>query len=465
MKVFVIGLDCAAPDVLLADPALTTLRYLMATGCHGRLRSVVPPITIPAWMCLSCSQDPGSLGVYGFRNRQNWLYDGFSLINSRSFHAAAIWDRLSRAGRKVVIAGVPPSYPPRVVNGVSVGCFLTPDTSRPYTHPVDIGGEVTRLVGDYPVDVAGFRTNEKDWLRDQVFEMTRRHFAVIRHLMRTQPWDYFQFVEIGLDRIQHGFWQYHDPLHVSYPGPGNPYETVVRDYYRLVDAEVAALLELLDDETTVLVVSDHGAQRLDGGFCINQWLIDRGLLALRSRPAQPTPLSKLDVDWARTAAWGEGGYCGRLFLNVRGREPQGRVAAADYERVRDDIAAALEATSGEDGPPAGTEVFRPERIYRSVRNIAPDLIVHFGGLYWRAIGSVGYPRLRTRENDTGPDGCNHAQYGAFILTAPGIPAIGEMAGASLLDMVPTLADVAGWDVPGEMQGRPLPLRASAAADA
>lgn len=307
MKVLVIGLDCAAPDVLLTDPTLTTIRRLMRGGSYGRLRSIVPPITVPAWMCLSTSHDPGSLGVYGFRNRQDWSYDGFAVVNSRAVQEAAIWDRLSRAGRTVVIVGVPPSYPPRAVNGVSVGCFLTPDTQRSYTHPPQVGDEIGRLVGNYPVDVPGFRTNEKAWLKEQVFDMTRRHFAVVRHLMRTQSWDYFQFVEIGLDRIQHGFWQFHDPLHVSYPGAGHPYETVVRDYYRMVDEEIAALLELLDDDTAVLVVSDHGAQRLDGGFCINQWLVERGWLVLRSRPVAPTPFSRLDVDWPHTTAWAEGG--------------------------------------------------------------------------------------------------------------------------------------------------------------
>ena len=87
--------------------------------------------------------------------------------------------------------------------------------------------------------------------------------------------------------------------------------------------------------------------------------------------------------------------------------------------------------------------------------MAPDLIVHFGALYWRSIGGVGYPVIHVLENDTGPDDCNHAQFGAFILAAPNSPLQGEMEGAQLLDIAPTLLDLAGYEIPASMQGRSL----------
>ena len=77
MKILVIGLDCAAPETpASATSGSTNFRRLMEDGCYGRLESVIPPITVPAWMCMSTSQDPGSLGVYGFRNRADHSYDG-----------------------------------------------------------------------------------------------------------------------------------------------------------------------------------------------------------------------------------------------------------------------------------------------------------------------------------------------------------------------------------------------------
>src|ERR1700750_250954 len=115
MKTLVIGLDCAAPEILLQQEDLPNIRRLMEAGCYGRLESVIPPITVPAWMCLSTSQDPGSLGVYGFRNRVNHTYSGLGIADSRSIQTPAIWNYLGDQGKKSIIVGVPPGFPPRKV--------------------------------------------------------------------------------------------------------------------------------------------------------------------------------------------------------------------------------------------------------------------------------------------------------------------------------------------------------------
>ena len=461
MKICVLGLDCAAPEILLGSTDLPNLRGLMQRGAWGRLESVIPPITVPAWMCLSTSQDPGSLGVYGFRNRANHTYSGLTITDSTSIQAPAVWDYLAAEGKKSIIVGVPPGFPPRKINGISVGCFLTPDSvTDEFTHPAEIKKEINDLVGDYPTDVAGFRTDKKDWLRDQIFEMSRKQWQVVRHLLRNKEWDYFHFVDIGLDRVHHGFWDSYDKQHIHYK-PGNPSESVIPDYYRHLDEQIGSVLELLGSEflnkdTIVLVVSDHGAQRLDGGFAVNEWLIKEGLLVLnQDMPTEVTPFARLKVNWAKTKVWSEGGYYARVFFNVEDREPRGTIPAAQYESFRDEIKQKFLDLKDKKGHPLNSLVFKPEQIYRNVRNVAPDLIVHFGALYWRSIGSVGHGRLHLEENDTGPDACNHAQFGAFILTAPNSPLHGEIKGARLLDMMPTLMQLAGYRIPETMQGHSL----------
>ena len=198
MKILIIGLDCAAPELLFGDDSLVNIRRLMEMGCYGRLESIVPPITVPAWMCMATGQDPGLLGVYGFRNRSDYGYSSLSIVNSKAIRELAIWDQIAREGKRSVLVGVPPAYPPRKINGVSVGCFMTPDTNETvFTHPPEMSEEIRRIVGEYPVDVSGFRTDDKDWLKDQIYEMSRKHFQVIRHLMKECEWDFFQFVEIG----------------------------------------------------------------------------------------------------------------------------------------------------------------------------------------------------------------------------------------------------------------------------
>ena len=178
-------------------------------------------------------------------------------------------------------------------------------------------------MGHYPVDVQGFRTDDKAWLRDEIFAMSRTQFQVVRHLIQTKEWDYFHFVDIGLDRIHHGFWKYHDPQHVLHepdsPRSARRSTTITATSTR----RSAGCWSCLTDDTIVLVVSDHGAQRLDGGFCVNEWLVREGLLVLKSYPKEVTPFAKLDVDWEKTKVWSEGGYYARVFFNVKGREPQG----------------------------------------------------------------------------------------------------------------------------------------------
>src|SRR5437016_14069960 len=102
--------------------------------------------------------------------------------------------------------------------------------------------------------------------------MSEKQWKVVRWLLTEQEWDYFHFVDIGLDRMHHGFWNYFDPKHVQFE-PGNPYQNAIPEYYLKLDEEIGRVLELLDNDTIVLVVSDHGAQRLDGGVAINEWLI------------------------------------------------------------------------------------------------------------------------------------------------------------------------------------------------
>lgn len=455
MKICVLGLDCAAPEIVFGEQRLHNLRSLMQRGTWGRLESVIPPITVPAWMCLSTSQDPGSLGVYGFRNRVNHTYSGLGVADSSSIQTPAIWDYLAEEGKRSIIVGVPPGYPPRKINGISVGCFLTPDSAaNEFTHPPEIKKEITDLVGHYPTDVAGFRTDDKAWLQEQIFSMSHKHWKVVRHLITEKEWDYFHYVDIGLDRVHHGFWDSYDKQHIHYR-PGNPFESVIPDYYLWLDQQIGEITQLLDKDTVLLVVSDHGAQRLDGGFAVNEWLIREGLLVLNEQPTQVTPFAKLKVNWAKTKVWSEGGYYARVFFNVEDREPRGIIPASEYESFRDEMKQRFEALSDDKGRPLNSLVFKPQEIYKNVRNVAPDLIVHFGQLYWRSIGSVGHGRLHLEENDTGPDACNHAQFGMFILSAPNSPLRGEFRGAKLLDLAPTLMDLGGYKIPAAMQGHSL----------
>jgi len=289
MRILHLGLDGAAPELLFGFEDLPNLRRLMDCGAHGRIQSVIPPITEPA-----------------------------------------IWDLVAAAGMRSIIVGVPAGNLPRPINGISVSCTSTPETSKGvFTHPPELSDEIRKLVGDYPVEVKDLHIDDESWVRDQIFALSRTQFEVVRHLMQNHPWDYFHFVDIGLHLFHHGFWKDYEPYravheHVS------PDREVLHDYYRHLDLEIGNVLELLTDETVVLVVSDQGAEHLDEGFGVNR-----------------------------------------------------------------------------------------------------------------------------REQDTGPDDCNLAHFGAFILAGHDGPPTGEIHGAQLLDMAPTLLELGGYEIPSSMQGRSL----------
>jgi predicted AlkP superfamily phosphohydrolase/phosphomutase len=463
-RALVIGLDCAAPQLLFDRwlDELPTIRSLTERGSYGILRSCDPPITVPAWSVMTSSRSPGALGFYGFRNRKDHSYDALAFASSRSVRVPRVWDILSDKGRPVVVLGVPQTYPVSEVNGVMVSCFLTPDvaTSR-YTHPPELKEEIEALVGEYMVDVPDFRTNDKDRLLEDLETMTARRFQVAERLLETRAWDLFFMVEMGTDRIHHGFWRFTDPEHRLYE-PGNAYEDAMLDYYRRLDAKMARLLERIDEDTAVLVVSDHGAKRIDGGICVNEWLRREGYLTLKEEPAEPTALRPDMVDWSRTVAWGEGGYYCRLFVNVAGREPEGTVAPEDYDRVRDELKAKLEALGDEQGRPIGTVAYRPEELYEERNGVVPDLMVYFGDLLWRSVGQVGTGTVHVFENDTGPDDANHAHAGLYVLAAEGVPP-GPGPERDIRDVAPTLLELLGESVPAEMEGTsllaPAPARA------
>ena len=310
------------------------------------------------------SKDPGTLGIYGFRNRSDYSYDHMAFATGNSVREPRVWDYLGRAGKQVILLGVPQTYPPRPVNGLLVGCFLTPSIDNTYTYPPELKDEIARVVNPYLVDVPGFRTEDKARLRDDIYSMTRKRFTLARHFLRTRPWDFFMMVEMGTDRIHHGFWKYLDPHHPKYE-PGNPWENVIPDYYRFVDAQVGDLLMEVPEEATILVVSDHGAKAMEGGICINEWLIQAGLPGPAANiPKEPTRFADLAVDWSRTRAWSEGGYYARVFLNVQGREPQGVIPPADYESFRDRLARENRGDPRRARPSHRHALFKPQEMYR-----------------------------------------------------------------------------------------------------
>ncbi len=458
-RLLIIGLDCAEPSLVFErwHTDLPHLARLMRQGSYGRLESCIPAITVPAWSCMFSGRDPGELGIYGFRNRADRSYQSMVIADSHMVRAPRLWDLLGQAGWRVAVIGVPGTYPPQPVNGVLVSDFLAPHTGVEYTYPPSLAARISDWLGEYMLDVPNFRSDDKARILRDIYTMCDQRFTLARQIWDHDQPDLLMLVEMGVDRIHHALWKQMDPQHPLYV-PNAPLADAIHAYYCHVDRRIGELLTICDEQTLVLVVSDHGAQPLQGGIALNEWLLAMGYLVLHQAPpsndGRGQPLQADMVDWPRSRAWGAGGYYGRVFLNVQGREPEGMIPLAHYEQERAALAAHLQALAGPDGQPLGTRVFVPQQIYRRVRGIAPDLLVYFGDMAWRAVGTVGTGALYTNENDTGPDDANHAQHGLFIWYDPQQPGNGQhLIGMHLYDILPTLLQRCGLPIPAGLRGK------------
>jgi predicted AlkP superfamily phosphohydrolase/phosphomutase len=452
-RVVVIGLDCAAPKTLFEDflDDCPNIKKLMDNGVYGKLRSSDPPITVPAWMVMSTGKKPGTLGIYGFRHRKERSYTDFWVANSQTIKEPKIWDIIGKKGLKSIILGVPPTFPPEPLNGILITGFITPDIMSNFTYPPELKSEINENVGKYIIDV-NFRTNAKEQLLIDLHKMTTIHFKTIKYLMKNKDWDYVQFVIIGLDRLHHAFWKFYDKSHQKYE-PGNIFESVIKNYYKKLDKEVGEILELIDQNTLVFVVSDHGAKAMKGCLCVNLALENLGLLKFKKKPINKTRLEDAEIDWKNTYAWGWGGYYARIFLNVKGREKFGIIESADYEKWREKVRELLRKVPDNHGNPMNTKIYKPEELYDVIRGDAPDLMVYFDNLNWRSAGTVGYESMYLDENDTGPDDAVHDYFGIFIIYDPKKKIGKQIETQNILDIAPTILDIFGIEIPKDMEGK------------
>ena len=388
--------------------------------------------------------DPGVLGVYGFHNRRSRAYGDERIATALDVSRPRIWERLGEAGLRSVVVGVPQTFPPKPIHGTILSGILTPDLNAPFAQPDEAGRDVVRAVGDYILDVHDYRARRGRDLEEELHRFMNNRFDAMEYLLQRDPWDFAMMVEMATDRLHHAFWP---------AAPGDD-RFVLRRFYEALDARVGRLCTSLPADTTVLVVSDHGAQACAGGFCLNQWLAEEGDLVFREPPDRVQPFSHEHVDWRRTKAWASGGYAGRVHFNVCGREPEGALAAGDIEQYRRDLAERLHLVSYPGGG-AVNEVLEPESAYAEVNGIAPGLLVYPGGLAWRAVGTVGHDAVFVGRDTPGLDLANHAMEGIFIGQGPGFGASGARAPVSILDVAPTVLAQFGLTLDTGMTGTPL----------
>jgi predicted AlkP superfamily phosphohydrolase/phosphomutase len=291
-KVLVIGLDGATPDLLFKwakEGRLPTFAKLIDNGVTGALESTVPPRTCPAWLSFKTGKNPGKLGAFDFFDRKPGTYEIRYGANFQSIDSNSVWDILGERGKKVGILNVPFTFPPREVNGFIVSGWPIPQGAI-FTYPNNLQSEIDIRAGkrqgiDRTIHMATWRWfSDEDEFLEGLYQFTEWETKATKHLMSKYNWDFFVTIFSGTDVIQHFFWKHTDPKHPLYePKKAEKYGNEILKYYQKIDGIIEELLKDIDDNTWIIIMSDHGFGPFYDIFNINEWLKEKGFLEIRER--------------------------------------------------------------------------------------------------------------------------------------------------------------------------------------
>jgi predicted AlkP superfamily phosphohydrolase/phosphomutase len=515
--VLIIGLDGATFDLIepWADD-LPNLGRLMARGTWGRLRSTLPPATLPAWTSLMTGTNPGQHGIFDFTRRVPGTYR-LEFVNATYRRQASVWQLLSQAGRRVGVVGLPATYPPERVSGFLISGFDSPVTTgidRSFVYPPELYDEIWQAVGPYEItDFQELRIGPgwHEAALDKLLHAARRRSEIAAYLLDREAWDCF-LVHFGeSDTVAHHFWAYHDARSPRYDQTravdlGHAVHTV----YQALDRAVGELLASAGagasaGEVTVMVVSDHGAGGTGNRVIhLNRWLAQQGWLcfgrtsavrqithwmkrlgfALPARLQEWSfrgPLRRMlgplesgarfgGIDWTCTRAFSEEvNTFPAVWLNVRGREPLGTIdPGSEYEHLREEIVARLlEWRNPDTGEPVVAKAWLREQLYHGPAvEDAPDIVLEpaldqgYAYTFLSSHGRPGQPicTLTPAERLGAKGGSmngSHRPDGVLILAGNGVQHGGRLTGAQITDVAPTLLQLLGLPLPANLDGRVL----------
>jgi predicted AlkP superfamily phosphohydrolase/phosphomutase len=404
-----IGLDSL--PLTLIDEMGSKLPFLSGLRKGGKLqawRSCDPPITIPAWTVMTTGCDPGELGVYGFQRRLSRRDYKMGFNTSESVLKERMWDKFPQ-GAKSFVWGVPQTAPHSAREGhLEGGCILNSATGANFVVPHQYVSEISSLLGEPRLfDISGYRGSDLMGMVKHLHQMLEAKDRLLRWAI-PRGFDFVMMVLIETDRLHHAFWHHTFKSHPRFV-MDSEFSSVLPDFYQKLDTMLRHWFCLAKDYNYApILMSDHGVRPLQGIFCLNEWLIMRGYLALKD-PGYRGLVEAEHIDFQRTLVYAQGGYCGRLWLNLVGRDPDGILQEPSLflNQLRTELTEQLQTMN------IKLDWLEPEKIYRRVSGIAPDVIVYFGDLDYRASSGVYSHELVYAQNDTGPDGVNHDLFGVI----------------------------------------------------
>lgn len=432
-KLVVIGLDgfpYTFARRLIEEGVMPNFQALLEEGELFQMDSVYPTVSNVAWSSFQTGKNPGKFGIYGFAELDSDL--GLYIPNSANLKAKTLWEIISENDGRLVSLGVPNSYPPRPVNGLLVGGFLSPSLEKA-VYPASALSKL-RETG-YLVDINPMKARESlEAFKEEntrVFEGRVRTFF---HLWDSEQWDLFVIHFMDTDRMGHFMFKYSEPEEA-----GTPNYEYFRRFIVGIDDMLRRVRSKLDGETGLIILSDHGFCRLRKEVQLNKWLEDKGYLSF-SRP----PAHDLDFEAISPQARAFSLVPGRVYILREGDWKNGGVKSSDYDNLRAEIMEALQELR-EDGRVVCKQVLRKEEVFSGPHlDRAPDILIDPVDGYDLKAGLK-----KDKIFSTGPISGMHTYSDALLYirggrTLPKRPVI--------WDLTPTILDLLSIPVPEDFDG-------------
>jgi len=496
-KVFCIGLDGGTFDLI--DPFikkghLPNIKKLIDGGARATLNSVILPFTPQAWGSFMTGVNPGKHGVFGFKQKADSDYS-FQFVNNRSLKTKTLWNILSEMNKKVILINIPMTYPPEEGNGILIGGMDSPGIDSNFTYPAEIKELLSKVVEDYVIHLhvgAGYLDSDAKRRKavEGLLKMIDARERAVLYFMDKYPWNFYAVNFSATDQVQHHFWKYMEGE--------NEFKDAILTIYKRVDEAIGKIMAKFGNETTLFIMSDHGAGAAsDVVFFIDEWLKEKGLLTFKKvalitsikrriikflltllskklssgikdtlmrifpglRVKSQGYILRSLIDWTGTKVF-SGEHEATLRINLKGRDQKGIVNENEYDDVRDYLIKELAALKHpETGEKIVGKVYKKEELYEGTYlKAAPDLIICAkdfahqirGGPYrrrtYRKVVSKKDPR------DFFVNGV-HRLNGIFIAYGKGIKSNLFLPPLSIMDLFPTVLYSLGLEIPKAVDGR------------
>ncbi len=349
-----VGIDGVPYEMIkeLSDKGIMkNFSKLREEGSFLKMKSSVPAVSSASWSTIITGKNPGEHGVYGFTDFIKGSYTT-RFCDFRRLKSPAFWHR-NRG--KFVILNVPSTYPARKLNGCHVSGFVSPYLDKA-VYPSKHLKKLKEM--DYRIDIDSEKAHKsKTLLFKELFDSLDARIRASRYFWKEYNWDLFKIVFTGTDRLEHFLWD-------AYEDEKNEHHEKFLEFFRRIDAAIGEMAGKLGSEDTLIMLSDHGMERLEYNVNPNAVLIENGFLKLGSEPRK-----KYNNVLSGTKAFAL--EFGSVYLNDR-RFPRGSVE--NSEEALEEITAVFENLEINGRKVIG-KVFRKEDVYRGDLESAPDLVL------------------------------------------------------------------------------------------